>query len=597
MKYQVDVLVIDDEQLVRELLNDCLEEHQVSVAEAADGRQGLAKILELRPRVVVSDVRMPELNGYQVLHELRKNHPELAATRFMLLTGLSDAEYVSAAYKIGVDDYITKPIDTQRFLDRVLVLLEASRADEARNEHLARHQAAMPWTDILPRELTLSTIADAVGGKIKNLPFNVGQVICIGVEDVRERLGERRWEKTRDRLTELIIGAAKRHCGPNDTYFRCPDGSVLIVFSEKDVGRARETAAKIAKRVNNSLFGAEDCDGVTVDCRVDTAGAGAARKVSSPGDIVEALMPFASRMGIMEAARSGQGEHEERSSDGSDHPAPPGAVARKEETYEDLRGQLLEKFSAFGTQPIKFRYSPVLNLQKKFVGMFECLPSRRSGKANVTHWNYDVLPRGHEISDIVALDVACLEQALLGVTDQLIAGKPVLVCPTVHYETLAGRQGRDRILELLNQMPGELSDSLSLKVMFVPEGVPEIRLSEILGQVRGRVLDLSVEVSVHVDGSSVPRMINRFRAGGFRNIFVRMSPDTPPHDIEKAKTIAAGAKKAGMVAGMLGVESRQLLMELAYSGFVLFGGTILGSPGAVLPAPYPFDATTLEAEG
>lgn len=115
-----DVLIADDEELVREMLVDALGEAGHSVAEAVDGKDTIAKILELRPRIVICDVRMPRQNGYEVLREIRKNHPELATVPFVFLTGLADKEYIEAGYKIGADDYLTKPVDTD--LDRKSVV-------------------------------------------------------------------------------------------------------------------------------------------------------------------------------------------------------------------------------------------------------------------------------------------------------------------------------------------------------------------------------------------------------------------------------------------------------------------------------------------
>ncbi|MEQ9329494.1 MAG: response regulator [Rhodospirillales bacterium] len=597
MTYKVDVLLIDDEPMVRELLRDNLEALHVSVEEAGDGREGLTKIIECRPRLIVSDVRMPQLNGYQILHEVRKKHSELASTKIILLTGLTDAEYVSAAYRIGADDYMTKPINTKQFLDRVTELLNASRAEEAMEDTASNMASEPSWTDLPAEKVSLSSIAQTVGSRIGNLPFNVGQVVCIDVDDLRRRLGNERWERTSNKVTELIIGAAKRYCGPDDTYFRCPDGSVLFVFAGKDAERARSVTADISKRVNKSLFGSQMFEGVAVEDHVSAAGAGPSRKTFSPNEIVEALLPIATKMGITDKTWISQPTDSEAEQPSGAGASPVREIRKKGLELESVRGELLERFGAFGKKPVRFRYSPVWNVQRKFVGIFECAAARESGSARTLVWNHDVLDRDHELSDIVDLDVACLEHALLGVTDHLIAGTPLLVCPSMHYETLASRMGRDRVLELLNQMPGEMSDSVSLKLMFVPEGVPEIRLSEILGLVRGRVAEPSVEMSASFDPAYLSRMINRFKLGGFRNVFVRMKENPTPAEIDKAKSFAEIAKKFGLTPGVLGVDSQSLLFELAYSGFILLGGMVVGASDETLPVPYPLDSRNLEAGG
>lgn len=78
---------------------------------AHDGHTGLRMLLEQRPDIVISDVGMPGLNGFEILEKLNSMAPKVIETPFIFLTALTDRESQLRGRKLGADDYITKPID------------------------------------------------------------------------------------------------------------------------------------------------------------------------------------------------------------------------------------------------------------------------------------------------------------------------------------------------------------------------------------------------------------------------------------------------------------------------------------------------------
>ena len=83
------VLVIDDEPLVLDTLREVLTAGGFEAASEGDARRALERVASFRPSVVVSDVKMPGLNGFELLRELRTRHPEIAV---ILLTGEGSVE-------------------------------------------------------------------------------------------------------------------------------------------------------------------------------------------------------------------------------------------------------------------------------------------------------------------------------------------------------------------------------------------------------------------------------------------------------------------------------------------------------------------------
>jgi PAS domain S-box-containing protein len=113
------ILVVDDDASIRELLRQELEAQGYRVREARDGREALAEVKRARPDLIVLDVMMPELSGFDVAAVLR-NDPETLAIPIVILSVMQDKE---RGYRLGVDRYFTKPMDTQVLIHEIGALL------------------------------------------------------------------------------------------------------------------------------------------------------------------------------------------------------------------------------------------------------------------------------------------------------------------------------------------------------------------------------------------------------------------------------------------------------------------------------------------
>ena len=123
------VLVVDDDARVRALLRQELEEAGYAVTEAADGRSALDAVRGRRPDLVVLDVMMPELSGFDVAAVL-KGDPETARIPLIVLSVVDDPE---RGVRLGVERYFTKPVDVRALLSEVDALLR----DAAAGTHIA----------------------------------------------------------------------------------------------------------------------------------------------------------------------------------------------------------------------------------------------------------------------------------------------------------------------------------------------------------------------------------------------------------------------------------------------------------------------------
>ncbi|HOW42820.1 MAG TPA: sigma-54 dependent transcriptional regulator [Candidatus Omnitrophota bacterium] len=103
----INILVVDDEPLVRRSLSEFLTLEGYTVSSASNGKEGLQALKEYVADIIITDIKMPEMDGMQMLAEVRKHYPQ---TSVIVITGYGSIENAVEAMKQGAYDYITKPI-------------------------------------------------------------------------------------------------------------------------------------------------------------------------------------------------------------------------------------------------------------------------------------------------------------------------------------------------------------------------------------------------------------------------------------------------------------------------------------------------------
>ena len=112
------ILIVDDDPNSLEIVRTYLEARGYRVATANDGKEALARIEELRPSLVLLDVMMPGMDGWEVARVI-KNHPDFGTVRIVMLTARSDFTDKQQGLRSGADDYIVKPIRLEELGHRV----------------------------------------------------------------------------------------------------------------------------------------------------------------------------------------------------------------------------------------------------------------------------------------------------------------------------------------------------------------------------------------------------------------------------------------------------------------------------------------------
>ena len=122
---QKKILLVDDEPYILEFLKYNLEKADFRVTTAKNGKEAIALAEQINPDLIVLDVMMPEMDGVETCHELRRID-KLAQTLIVFLTARGEDYSQIAGFGAGADDYITKPISPKLFLAKINALFKRS---------------------------------------------------------------------------------------------------------------------------------------------------------------------------------------------------------------------------------------------------------------------------------------------------------------------------------------------------------------------------------------------------------------------------------------------------------------------------------------
>ncbi|BCM93049.1 alkaline phosphatase synthesis transcriptional regulatory protein PhoP [Abditibacteriota bacterium] len=131
MNSQNTILIVDDEQLLVETISFNLERAGFLVLKAFDGESGLAQALESKPQLMILDVMLPHLSGWDVCRTLRAASPYGKVLPILMLTARGEARDREKSFAAGASDYMLKPFSMQDLIDRIQTLLNGVEAPQS----------------------------------------------------------------------------------------------------------------------------------------------------------------------------------------------------------------------------------------------------------------------------------------------------------------------------------------------------------------------------------------------------------------------------------------------------------------------------------
>ncbi|MFI4865676.1 MAG: response regulator [Steroidobacterales bacterium] len=190
------ILCIEDDSETAALIAEELSDRGYEVSVAYNGRDGLAAILRAAPALVLADVSMPVMSGFDVLERLTALEPRFVRMPFVFLTALADHDNELKGWQLGADDYVTKPVDFD-----VLAAVIASRL-----KRVARSALWPSRIDLGERELEALTWA--ARGKTF---AEIGQILGLSRRTVEFHLDNARRKLGVPTRTQALVKAAIGH--------------------------------------------------------------------------------------------------------------------------------------------------------------------------------------------------------------------------------------------------------------------------------------------------------------------------------------------------------------------------------------------------
>ena len=202
------ILVVDDDDDIRGLVRALLERAGHQVSDAPDGRAGLRELFAASPDLVILDVAMPGLDGWETLERIR----EVSDVPVLMLTA-RDAELERVrGLKGGADDYVIKPFGRQELVARVDVLLRRPRSDDAQDTYadsrlsISFAQRAVRYDD---REVALTRLEYRLLSAFVRHPNQV-----LSQDQIRELVWGDTTATSRDEV-KLYVGYLRRKLAPD----------------------------------------------------------------------------------------------------------------------------------------------------------------------------------------------------------------------------------------------------------------------------------------------------------------------------------------------------------------------------------------------
>jgi DNA-binding NarL/FixJ family response regulator len=167
------ILLVEDDAETAELIAEDLQERGYIVSIANDGHSGLSAILKTDPDLVLCDINMPGMSGFEVMEQLVALAPSHEAVPFVFLTARTDRDSELKGRRLGADDYVTKPVDFEILASIIDARLGKSPRNEVFSRHVALNEREIECLTWSARGKTSPEIAQIVNISKRTVNFHI----------------------------------------------------------------------------------------------------------------------------------------------------------------------------------------------------------------------------------------------------------------------------------------------------------------------------------------------------------------------------------------------------------------------------------------
>ncbi len=437
-----NILVVDDDEIVLATLHGILERRGYNVATASDGQAGVDAILNQKFDLVICDIKLPGMNGFEVIQTLHNNHTEMDVPPVVLLSGIGDKMSVRAGMKVGAKDYLTKPIDPDILFLTVEKHLRPLTKEVApsTSQPAPRDGAHTNPNSREPESLPQFRAKAAVA--IENKGSAIGAVLqLLTPEEIKETFGDD-WPRLREKCMLIAEGVIRQSLSPKDYFSRGGEVTFNLLLADIDERRAQVRVEVMAMNIRQRLLG----DGGEAGSTVKVVGDVLDIKEFSEPDGATALDE------LRDPSQTEAKDSKQRSSNNE------GGHVLAAPTNNWLRDQ------------IHLTYRPIWDAANHMVSAYQAYPVRKSSYA--TYEGATVLHGGDMDPMAIDLDLQVLNDVFEMIAAEKTAKEdiPTMISVPIHYTSLCG-DVREHLGDVLLEAP---SDSLK-RLIFEICGLPDIR--------------------------------------------------------------------------------------------------------------------------
>lgn len=243
------ILLIEDDKAVQEVIAGNLALHGFDVACASDGIHGIQTTLQFEPDLIVCDISMPDMNGFQVVATIRQN-PKTQTIPFIFLTALATMDDLRTGMQLGADDYLTKPVDIKQLVNAIRTRLDRHKkitaSYESKIDDLKKAQEHDATTGLPKRALLEQQLYE-----ISGLPAHGHLIVLMTAKIDQYRNITGILEQTACNLLIQTITERIRMAAPaeHNLYFLSDGKFALLITQPLD----KSSLIPLAKRIQKSI--------------------------------------------------------------------------------------------------------------------------------------------------------------------------------------------------------------------------------------------------------------------------------------------------------------------------------------------------------